>query len=81
MNFGLISLAQHAKLTITVAAADNSPSYIPGFALYQGWMAWGSKAVRHDTIYFGDNGPGRIDSEKSAGGWHHQHPNPLAHKA
>ena len=76
MNFGLISLAQRAKLTITVAA-DNSPSYIPGFALYQGWDGIGSKAVRHDTIYFGDNGPGRIDSENPPADGIISTPNPL----
>jgi len=76
MNFGLISLAQRAKLTITVAA-DNSPSYIPGFALYQGWDGVGSRAVRHDTIYFGDNGPGREDSENPPADGIISTPNPL----
>ncbi|MFM8441850.1 MAG: InlB B-repeat-containing protein [Methylococcus sp.] len=75
MNFGLISLAQRAKLTITVAA-DNSPNFMPGFALYQGWDV-GTKAVRHGTIYFRDNGPGLVDSENPPADGIISTPNPL----
>lgn len=76
MNFGLIALAQRAKLTITVSA-DGTPSFMPGFALYKGWDGVGSKAARHDTIYFGDNGPGRVDSENPPAGGIISTPNPL----
>ena len=53
MNFGLVTLAQGANLTVTVEADGSSIK--PGFALYRGWDT-GAGASRHDTIFFsGDN--------------------------
>ena len=54
MGYGLVTLAQGANLTITVAA--DSSSIKPAFGFYRGWDS-GSSASRHDTIFFGDNNP------------------------
>ena len=54
MGFGLVTLAQTANLSVTVAA-DNS-SIIPAFAIYRGWDS-GKTASRHTTIFFGGNNP------------------------
>ncbi len=62
MNFGLISLAKAATLTVTMSG-ENGASITPGFALYQGWDSSQSSS-RHAPIYFGDNNlaNGRIDA-------------------
>ena len=54
MNFGLVTLAQGANLTITVEA--DASSIKPGFALYAGWDT-SAGASRHDVIFFAYNNP------------------------
>ena len=62
MNFGLVSLPQSANLTVTVSGDSTQASQlVPGFALYSGWDT-GTNSSRHGTIYFGDNGPGNLNS-------------------